>query len=172
MNKKLTKGTALCGVFAALCLVILMLGGLTAADLSLLVICALMTMVVRVEAGEKMTWIYAAVTSVLALLLLPSKLYAIEYLFMSAVYPILKVHFDQLRALFAWPVKISCLDCMLVVVLFLGQKVFMLEDEFFSLSAVTVLAGTLFFILYDICLTACITLYLVKLRKRFVSKKK
>ena len=49
MTKKLT----LCGIFAALCIVFLYIGGFTVADLSLLVVCAIMTMVVLVETGEK-----------------------------------------------------------------------------------------------------------------------
>ncbi|MGN1409048.1 MAG: hypothetical protein ACI4XJ_02610 [Eubacteriales bacterium] len=166
-NKSLTKNITLCGIFAALCIVFLYVGGLTVADLSILVICSIMTMIILVETGEKTAWIYAAVTSTLALILLPSKLYAIEYIMLSAVYPILKRHFERMRPLFAWPVKLSCLDCMLLLVIILGQYVFMAGDEFFALSAVTILVGTLFFIIYDLCLSACITVYMVKLRKKF-----
>ena len=75
-DKTLTQKIALCGVFAALCLVFLWVGGMTLLDLSILVVCSLMTMLLVIEAGEKMAWIYAAATGVLALLLLPSKLYA------------------------------------------------------------------------------------------------
>lgn len=166
-NKNLTKKITLCGVFAALCIVFLAIGGLTVADLSVLVICSIMTMIILVETGEKMTWLYSAVTSVLALLLLPSKLYAVEYIFLSAIYPILKMHFERLRPLFAYPVKISCLDCMLLVTVILAEHVFLAGDEFFTLSFVTIAVGSVFFVLYDLCLTACITLYMVKLRKKF-----
>ena len=114
-RKSTTKKVALCGVFAALCLAILWVGGMTLLDLSVLVVCALMTMLLVVEAGEKMTWVYAAATSVLALLLLPSKLYALEYLLFAAVYPILKLHFERLPALLAWK---SChfLMCLLTAI--------------------------------------------------------
>ncbi len=165
-NKSMTKKLTLCGIFAALAVVFLYIGGFTVADLSVLALCSLMTMVILVETGEKTAWVYAAVTSTLALILLPSKLYAIEYIFLSATYPILKMHFERLRPIFAYPVKISCLDCMLLVLLVLAEKVFMAGDEFFSLSVVTIVVGTLFFILYDFALTVCITFYLVKLRKK------
>ena len=48
-SKDMTKKLTLCGIFAALCIVFLYIGGFTVADLSLLVVCAIMTMVVLVE---------------------------------------------------------------------------------------------------------------------------
>ena len=165
-DKTLTQKIALCGVFAALCLIFLWVGGMTLLDLSILVVCSLMTMLLVIEAGEKMAWIYAAATGVLALLLLPSKLYAIEYILFAAVYPIMKLHFERLRALFAWPVKISFLDSMLLLCVVLAQHVFMAGDDYFALNWITVGMGTLFFILYDITMTLCISLYIVKLRKK------
>ena len=145
-SKDMTKKLTLCGIFAALCIVFLYIGGFTVADLSLLVVCAIMTMVILVETGEKYAWVYVGVTSTLALILLPSKLYALEYIMLSAVYPILKMHFERMRNLAG--------------------------DEFFSLSVVTVAVGTVFFVLYDFCLSACITLYMVKLRKKFTKTKR
>ncbi|MBR4895443.1 MAG: hypothetical protein IKZ41_03370, partial [Clostridia bacterium] len=153
-------------VFAALCLVFLWIGGMTLLDLSILVVCSLMTMLLVIETGDKTAWIYAAATGVLALLLLPSKLYAIEYILFAAVYPIMKLYFERLRALFAWPVKISFLDTMLLLCVVLAQHVFMAGDDYFALNWITVAMGTLFFILYDITLTLCISLYIVKLRKK------
>ena len=123
-NKNLTKKLALGGVMAALCIALLYLLGLTAFDLSVLVLCSLMTMLVMVECGVKVTWIYAAVTSVLALLLLPSKLYALEYMMFAALYPILKMYFERLPAMYAWLLKISCLDSMLMLCLVLVRLVF------------------------------------------------
>ena len=165
-NKNLTKQITLCGIFAALAVVFLLIGGMTVLDLSVLCVCALMTMLLVVEAGVKMTWIYAAVTGVLALIFLPNKLYAIEYIIFSAVYPMVKLAFERLPQLMAWPLKISFLDTMLLICIVLGQKVFLLGDEYYALTAGTVLAGTLFFVLFDMALTACITVYLVKLRKK------
>lgn len=165
-QKSRTRKLALCGVFAALCIVFLWLLGMTVLDLSVLVVCALMTMLLVVEAGEKMTWLYAAATAVLTLLLLPSKFYAIQYILFGAVYPILKLHFEKLPAVFAWPVKISCLDSMLLLCVVLAQVLFKLGDEFFPLSWITIGLGTLFFILFDLTLSLCISLYIVKLRKK------
>ena len=165
-KKSATRKVAVCGVFAALCLVILWLGGMTVLDLSVLVVCALMTMLLVVETGERMTWVYAAATAVLTLILLPDKLYAVEYILFAAVYPFLKLHFEKLPSLLAWPVKISFLDSMLLLCVVLGQYVFMAGEDYYSLSWVTVGVGTAFFVLFDVTLSLCISLYIVKLRKK------
>ena len=165
-SRNLTKKLALGGVMAALAVALLYLLGMTAFDLSVLVLCALMTMLVMVECGVKTTWIYAAVTAVLALLLLPSKLYAVQYLLFSAVYPILKMYFERLPALFAWMLKISCLDSMLMLCLVLVRLVFTTAD-FFPFTMPTFLIGTVFFVFFDIAMTMCISVYMIKLRKIF-----
>ncbi len=168
-NKDLTRKLTIGGVFAALAIGFMYMLGLTAFDLSVLIVCSLMTMVVLVECGAKLAWVYAAVTSVLAVILLPSKLYAFEYLMFGALYPIIKMYFERLRALFAWLLKISLLDSLLMICLILANYVFT-GGDFFPLAVPTVIVGTLFFILYDVCLTLCISFYMIKLRKRFKRK--
>lgn len=162
----ITKKIAVCGILAALAIIMLYLGGLSVLDLTVVLICSFITMLVMVETGEKFTWIYFTVTSVLSLILLPSKLYAIEYILFGALYPILKMHFEKLRALFAWILKISVMDMMLLCCVVLGQFVFHLGEEYFSLSVLTVVIGTVFFIFYDFTLTLFISYYMVKLRKK------
>lgn len=157
---------AFCGVFAALSMVMLYIGGLTVLDMTVLVACSLITLVVTVETGFGTGWLYAAVTAALALILLPSKFYAIQYILFSAVYPMIRPIIERLAKRAAFPVKIAVLDLMLVGCLVLGKYVFAVGDAFFSLSAVTVILGTLFFILYDYALTVCIRTYIVKIRKK------
>lgn len=173
MNKKTGKNTAarkmaFCGVFAALSLVLLYVGGLTVLDLTLLMLCSFITVVVIIETGDKYGYIYAAVTSALALILLPSKLYAVEYIVFSTVYPIIKPHIERIpNRVVAWVLKIAALDAMFLGCVLLGQFILNVGDEFFPLSLLTMLFGTAFFILYDFAFSKCIKLYLVKLRKIF-----
>lgn len=172
MNKKKslkhssTARIAFCGVFAALTIVLLYFGGLTVLDLSLLVLCSVVTVVVTIETGYRYGVIYAAATSVLALVLLPSKLYAVEYLLFSAAYPLLRPLIERIpiKAL-AFCSKIATLDVMLLACILLGQFVLNAGDEFFVLGWLTMAGGTAFFVLYDIALSKAITFYLVKLRK-------
>lgn len=168
-NKNLTKKLAFGGVMAALAITFLYLLGLTALDLSVLIVCSLLTMLVMVECGTKITWVYAAVTGVLALILLPSKLYAVEYLLFAALYPIAKMYFEKLQGLFAWLLKLSVLDSMLMLCIILARTIFPGTD-FFPLTVPTLLIGTVFFILYDMAMTLCISFYMIKLRKKFREK--
>ena len=169
-NKKLTKNIALCGVLAGLAIGMMYLGEFTPLDLSLLLICSLITILTVIETGNKMACIYAAVTSVLALVILPNKLYAIEYIVFSAIYPIVKGYAERLPKWPAFVVKIAVLDIMLLFCILLGQYVFALGEEFYSLGVLTMVIGTLFFMLYDYTLTKCITYYIVILRKKLKIK--
>ncbi len=172
MNKTSTvKKTALCGVFAALAVSVLYLGGLTVLDMTVLAVCALMTMVLVVEVGHGVTWLYVCVTGVLALLLLPNKLYAVEYIAFSAVYPILKMYLEKWPGVLSLIGKIAVLDLMLLGCVLLAQKILHLGEEYFSLSLLTFGLGTAFFVLYDYALSACVTTYIVKVRKRLKMKK-
>ena len=166
-NKNLTKKITLCGVFAALATVLLYIGGMTLLDMTVLVVCSLMTMILVVETDVRMAWIYTAVTSVLALILMPSKLYAISYVLFSALFPILKMYLERLPALFAFFVKVSVLEVMFIITILLVKFVFTSVDGWFALDFITIIGGIVFFILYDMCLTSVITFYMVKLRKRF-----
>lgn len=158
--------TAFCGIFAALEMVILYFGGLTVLDLSILVVCSVITVFVAIEAGDRTAYVFCAATSVLALIILPSKLYAIEYILFSALYPMLKPHFEKLPKAAAFIVKILFLDLMLLICILVGQFVLNVGDEFYSLGVITMVAGTLFFAVYDYALTKCIYFYLGVLRKR------
>ncbi|MBE6541907.1 MAG: hypothetical protein E7672_05625 [Ruminococcaceae bacterium] len=170
-NKEMIRNISVAGIFAALAIAFMYIGGLTMLDLSVLVVCSLMTMILVVETNVRMAWIYAAVTSVLALILMPSKLYAIEYVMFSALYPILKLYVERISPIPAFIVKISILDTMLLSSIVLAQKVFLLGDEWFSLNLITILLGTVFFVVYDLCISTFITFYMVKLRKRLGIKK-
>ena len=163
-GKKRTRALALSGVFAALALALMYVGGISVADVSIVIVCAFLTMILTAETGAAMAWIYASATSVLALLLLPSKLYAIEYLLFGAVYPVLKMYFERIRSPFSMILKISVLDMMLLGLIILAQKVFLAGDDFLSFNFITIAVGTVFFVLFDLCMTSFITLYMVKLR--------
>ena len=167
MNKKTTaKRAAVTGILCALCNVLLYLGSLSVFDLSAIVIGALITMIVRIEYGARWAWLYGAVTGVLALLLLPSKLLAAEYLLVGGIYPILKAVFERLHPVFAWALKISVIDCMVLLEIILGKLVFVSEEARIPMTVPAILLATTFAVLFDLALTAVITMYILKIRKR------
>jgi len=157
---------AFCGIMAALTLVLLYLGSMTVLDLSAVILCALLTMLVVVECGKRAAWITIAAAGVLALLIVPYKTLAVLYIFMGGIYPILKAIFERLRPVFAWLFKLSFLDSMLLAVIALSKLVFTAEEPFFDFSWLVLLFATVFFVVFDLALTSCITLYITKLRRR------
>ena len=81
---------AFCAICAGLSTAVLWLGAVTGLfDLSALLFAGTITVVMRIEAGEKFSWVAVAVTFVLAIVFLPEKLLALGYLAVSGAYPLL-----------------------------------------------------------------------------------
>jgi len=173
MNQmKYAKKIAICGVLCALCIIMLYLGSVTVLDASVIVFCAIITMVVKIEFGGGIfPWTYAAVTGALALLILPSKLLAVEYILIGGVYPIVKASFEKLHPVFAWLLKISFIDMMVILEILVSKFIFVAEESQFDLTVPALLLGTLFAVLYDIALTMIISVYILKIRKKLKLKK-
>lgn len=167
----LSKKIAFSAIIAALSVVFLYIGSISVLDMSSVVICALLTMLVVVEAGEKFAWLAVFVTGLLSFLLLPVKLPALLYLFFGGIYPILKAWLEKTPYWLSWLFKISVLDTMLLASIALSKLVFTAEEPFFDFTGLVLLVGTIFFIVYDLALTTCVTAYITRLRKRLGLKK-
>ena len=165
------KPIAICGILAALCVVLLYIGSLTVFDLTAVVVCALITMVVVVELGNKYAWIMVCAAGVLSLVLVPVKLSALMYILIGGIYPIVKAWFEQFRNLFAWPLKLSAMGTMLLVLTVVSEVFYTAEETYFILGFWPILIGLVFLVVYDLALTGCITVYIVKLRNRLGLKK-
>lgn len=172
-NKKgAAKRAAVCGILCAMCVVLLYLGSITVFDMSVIVFCAIITMIVRIEfSGSAYPWLYAAVTGTLALLLLPSKLLAVEYILIGGIYPIVKAAFEKLHPVFAWILKISFIDLMFLLEILVFRFIFVAEEARVDLTVPTLLLGIVFAVLYDIALTMVISVYILKIRKKIGLKK-
>ena len=166
-----SKRLAFAAVNSALSVVLLYIGSISVLDMSSVVICALLTMLVVVEAGEKFAWLTAAVTGLLSFLLLPVKLPAVLYLFFGGIYPILKARLEKVPYWLSWLFKFSLMDTMLLFTIALSKLVFTAEEAFFDFTLPVLLVGTVFFILYDLALTTCVTAYITRLRKKLGLRK-
>ena len=91
MNKNETVfRLAFCAICAGLSTALLWLGAATGLfDLSALLLAGTITVVMRIEAGEKFSWVAVAVTFVLAIVFLPEKMLALGYLAAAGAYPLL-----------------------------------------------------------------------------------
>lgn len=166
--KHLTVSAMLC----ALGVVVLGLGSIIEVlDLTFAMFASLLTVYAVIEIGGAYPWLIWIVTSVIALLLLPLKTPVLFYALLSGYYPILKQKIERKMArLPAWALKIGVLVVSFGVIW--GVMRLFLPDLLESSGGWTVIATTaglavLAFVLYDICLTKLITLYFVRLQKRF-----
>ena len=152
-----TRKIALCGILAALTTGLLYLCCMTPLDLTAVMASALITTLCVIEAGSGYAWIFGAVTATLAVLILPDKLYAIEYI-------------ERLPKIPAFIIKIAMMDLMLLGCLLLAKFVFLAGDDYYSLEFLTMLIGTAMFVLFDFTLTKCISFYVKILRKKLKIK--
>lgn len=171
-KKGAAKRAAVCGILCAMCVVLLYLGSITIFDMSVIVFCAIITMIVKVEfSGSIYPWLYVAVTGVLALLFLPSKLLAVEYILIGGIYPIAKASFEKLHPVFGWILKISFIDMMALLEILVSRFILVSEDARIDLTVPALLLATVFAVLYDIALTMVISVYILKIRKKIGLKK-
>lgn len=164
---KQTKRLALCAILAGLSLAVLYLGSLSGIfDLCAVVVGALCTAFVVLEIGGVYPWLTGAVTGVLAVLLLPDKFVALEYIVLGGLYPILKSFLERFGRVFSWILKLIYFNCALTICVLLAMFVLHSQD-FVSASWILIYgAGNVFFVVYDIALTSFISVYVLRLRKR------
>ena len=159
-------------MLSALGVVMLGLGSLVEVlDLTFSVIASLLIVYAVIEIGGAYPWLIWIVTSTVALLLLPLKTPVLFYALLTGYYPILKQKIERRMArLPAWTFKMSVFAVSLVVivaVMWLFAPTLLETTGGWIVIATTVVLAVLSFIFYDICLTKLITIYFLKLQKRF-----
>ena len=178
MSKKTSMQVKYLTVSAMLCalgVVVLGLGSIVEAlDLTFAVFASLLTVYAVIEIGGIYPWMIWIVTSVVALLLLPLKTPVLFYALLSGYYPILKQKIERKMArLPAWILKLCVLAISIGAILGV-MKIFLPEllegpGGWVAIASTMVLA-LVAFVLYDFALTKLITLYFVRLQKRFKIK--
>ena len=159
-------------MLSALGVVMLGLGSLVEVlDLTFAVIASLLTVYAVIEIGGAYPWLIWIVTSVVALLILPLKTPVLFYALLTGYYPILKQKIERRMARVpAWTFKMSVFAislALIVAVMWLFAPTLLETTGGWIVIATTVVLAVLSFIFYDICLTKLITIYFVKLQKRF-----
>jgi hypothetical protein len=175
MSKKTSmqvKYLTVSAMLSALGVVMLGLGSLVEVlDLTFAVIASLLTVYAVIEIGGAYPWLIWIVTSVVALLILPLKTPVLFYALLTGYYPILKQKIERRMARVpAWTFKMSVFAislAVIVAVMWLFAPTLLETTGGWIVIATTVVLAVLSFILYDICLTKLITIYFVKLQKRF-----
>lgn len=166
-----TKRLTVCAMLAALGVVLLYLGSMVEVlDISMAVIVSLFCVFAVIEYGGAAPWLVYSVTGVLSLILLAHKpAPAVMYILFFGYYPILKEKLEKLPVAISWILKELIFHVALAIMLVLGHF-FMAGSEDMNpllFYVAFILLAEIAFPLYDLAMSRLITLYLVKLRKRF-----
>ena len=169
-SKNTTKAITLCAMLAALSVVLLYVGAvIQVMDIAMAALASFAVILAVVEYGKSAPWAIYGVTSVLSLILLPSKAPAAFYALFFGFYPILKEKFEKRNKLVCWVLKEIvfniCFVLMMLATLFFFTTG---ENELINpiTIAATVVLGEAVFVLYDIALTRLISFYVFNLRDR------
>lgn len=173
MAKKIT----LSGIMTALTLVFLFGSAyIPTGKIALLALTSMCMLVTVSECGIKYAWVEFFATSLLALLLIPSKGQVFLYIGIIGYYPILKLHIENIKNIkLEWLVKIMYFNALLIVFYFVLR--FLLFD-YLSLSAIfdivlkntvlVVVISEVVFVFYDYFLSFFARYYNNVIKKRFI----
>ena len=154
---KQSKKMALGGIFAALAVVIMTMGGLIpVATFVCPMFCMILLRFVTLTCGNRTGWAWYGAVAVLSLLLGPDKEAAAVFLFLG-FYPVVKPRLDKSRLCLLW--KLLLFNCAVLTMYWLLLNLFgmaQLAAEFSELGLVLgivlLLMGNLTFFLLDIVL--------------------
>ena len=168
LNRKRTKSSdmALGGIFAALAVVVMSLGGLIpAATFICPMICMILLKVVLQRCDNRVGWAWYGAVAILGLLLGPDKEAAAVFVFLG-YYPIIKPKLDTLPLRWLW--KLIYFNVVILLMYWLLMNLFgmtELVEDFQELgvvmTGVTLLMGNVTFLMLDYLLGVRL-----KLRKR------
>jgi len=166
---KSIKKVALSGMMCALSVLIMLIGSLfQSIDLTAAAAAGLTVVFAMVEMGNKYAFLVYAVSSVLALLLIPSKSTALIFTVFAGLYPILKSYLQKIKIKWlAYAAKILVFNLFFTVIIYVGKNLLGLTDDFYIFGYVIYLLGNIAFIAYDYALDKLIMLYVLKIKRIF-----
>lgn len=170
---KQSSKTAICGMIAALSVIIMMLTVIPVMTYAAPAFAGILLMVIVIEINKKWAFgVYVAV-GLLSLLLATDKEAAVMYVAFFGYYPIIKAILEsKLPKLLEWITKFSIFNVAMVVSYFVLIRVFGLSmedmNELGKYGPIILLAmGNVVFLVFDIAITRLATLYIYKWQKPF-----
>lgn len=116
--------------------------------------------------------VYAA-TAIISFLLVTDKEAALYYTLFLGFYPIVKSLIERIQLkLIQYLIKFALFNVCMIAAFFIGMFVLSIPKESFNLFGVYLpwvflLIGNVFFLIYDLCVTRLVTIYLLKWHNRF-----
>jgi len=161
-----SKQMAMGGVFAALAVVIMNLGGLIpVATYTNPVLCMLLLKFVLITCGKRIAWAWYAAVAILGMLMSPDKEAAAVFLFLG-YYPILKPKLESMKGKWIWKLllfNVSMVALYSILIRLMGVEAVMGEEE---LGKILLLALLLMGNVTFIALDRLLTILEIRLRRK------
>ena len=142
------------GVFAALALVIMCLGGLIpVATFVCPMLCCLLVKLILALCGRRTAWAWYAAVAILSVLMAPDKEAAAIFLFLG-YYPMVKPRLDGTRLKWLWKLllfnaSIGVMYALMIHLLGMADVAAEYEEVGFAMAAVMLVLGNVTFFLLD-----------------------
>lgn len=168
---KTTSALALCGLFSALSVVVMLLAHIGILTYAVPAIAGALLVIIYLELGVKNAFTVYLTVSVLSFLICEKEA-SLCYILFFGYYPVLKAYLERIsKKSVQWIVKVLIFTFSFAVIMLLCAFVFGIPIDDMGGGALY-LAGLfagfeVMFVLYDIALTRVITLYLVRYREKF-----
>lgn len=167
------------GIVGALSLVLMLLTSIIPfGTFAFPALAGMMLLCIVIELGYSWAFIVYVVVSVLSLLLLTDKEAALYYIVFLGFYPILKGLIERIRSkAIQYAIKYAVFNICMVTAFYLSIFVFSIPKESFNifnvyLPWVFLLLGNIVFVVYDLCVSKVVTIYLLKIHKKLSNKTK
>ena len=123
---------------------------------------------VVIEIGYSLAIGVYIVTAILSFLLAPDKEAALWYAIFMGYYPVIKSLIERLRSMIAqYLIKFLIFNACVIAAFFIAAYLLSIPKESYTIFGVYMpllflLLGNIYFLLYDICITRIVTIYLLK----------
>lgn len=166
---KKTGNVALSGVLCALTLVCLLLTVVDVISLALAALAGILLLPIALECGLKWGFASYAITSLLAILIVPSWECKLLFIFFFGYYPMLKICLNRLSARWLqWGIKFLLFNVAMIVTYALLFSVFHMDVAEFKLFGINFMwgflaVGNVAFFVFDYALIGIVNLYYIRL---------
>ncbi len=167
------------GIIGALSLVLMLLTSIIPfGTFAFPALAGMMLVCIVIELGYSWAFIVYAVVSALSILFLTDKEAGLYYIVFLGFYPIIKGIIEKLKSrVLQYIVKYAVFNICMVIAFYLSIFVFSIPKESFNIFGlylpwVFLLLGNMVFIVYDLCVSKVVTIYLLKIHKKLSNKTK
>lgn len=161
------------GLIAALSLVLMFLtGGIAFGTFAFPAFAGILLILLVFNIGFGYAFGVYFITAVLSFLLFADKESALYYAIFLGFYPIIKGLIERIKSRFLqYIVKFALFNLCMIGAFFIGTFLLSIPKESFNIFGVYLpwvflLIGNVIFIIYDLCITRLVTLYLIKWHNR------